>query len=75
MLQRYGIRKFEVVAKAQCLCLLWKLHIFAGASFHRLKSIKSTNLVSAIATCGCFINNGEIIVIRNVIFKQDKFFC
>ena len=52
MLQRYGIRKFEVVAKAQCLCLLWKLHIFAGASFHRLKSIKSTNLVSAIATCG-----------------------
>ena len=52
MLQRYGIRKFEVVAKAQCLRLLWKLQIFAGGSFHRFKSIKSTNLVSAIATCG-----------------------
>ena len=52
MFQRYGIRKFEVVAKAQCLRLLWKLHIFAGGSFHRFKSIKSTHLVSAIAICG-----------------------
>jgi len=52
MFQRYGIRKFEVVAKAQSLRLLWKLHIFAGGSFHRFKSIKSTHLVSAIATCG-----------------------